>query len=59
MQKDCLTFLQTVLFEFNNIIWCAPDDFTELFQCHHGDILALFQRVQCFIVNAASEQLIL
>ena len=45
--------------DFNNVIWCTSNDFTELFQCGDCNVTILFQRIQRFIVNAAFDQMIL
>lgn len=38
-------FALVVLLEFDDIIRGATNDFAELFQCDHGDVFALLQRI--------------
>lgn len=48
-----------VLFKFNDIVGSAADNHAKLFQRDHCDILALFQRVERFVVDTALQQLVL
>ena len=47
------TYCLVALLKFNDIVWGTTNDFTQLFECNHGDIFSLFQRIQSFIINTA------
>lgn len=50
---------QQPLFELDHIIGRTANDLAQLLQCEHGDISTLFEGVECVIINAALQKLVL